>query len=892
MLFVSYARRDRSAVLPLVEALKSRGVDVWIDQSDIPFTADFVVEIERAITTAHAVAFMLSGSSCDSQMCRMELATAEAVGKRIIPVLVGPLEDDRCPDSLRHLNWIPGSGADGAAAAALIEAALSFDHAHLLDHTWLIARAREWEKGGRKGAALLRGQELARAAGWLDSAAGHEPAPTELQSDYIKHSRAAQRTSRLVMGGVATAFAIAMTAGAFFYRDSVRADALRQVAANSEAIEASLDGPDQDGALRAAYDNALVSISATGRIEPAARGALIKSLYRSRELVRWTSEKRVVGMRLEPASGRFVLLHEAGENGFDAGEGYGAIFSATAPEARQALVADRPVSHARLCPSGACVALWSDDSIVVDMTGEGSRLVLPPSRQAITAVDFDSDASLFAVATAAGDVSVLRRDLSPVRRFSTKQPIRDVAVARGGDWVFAIFENDDAVFLDTRTGAMHSIGEVGSGTMSSHVVLPDGPSVLFPGAPGRIMKRDLRSREAEVWATAGVQRLAEISSDPAGKVFAATSDTEGFVYLLDADGERLGAGPVFGGIRPHTAFDVTGDHVLAASEIDSTLRLIAAREAFVPSTIQLPSPAHESAYCTADDSLVWVNEHGEIGRVSLQDTKHAPYWNPGFGEVLGLTCTGKERVLVSFATSGVKLLDPAQQQVIAAWADFEGEALTAVATDDRGGLYAGANGALVQLKPDGSASRLAPLDVGPVSAIAIDRAGDRFAVGSRSPGRIQIGRLSDGSTLAAPFGAHRGQVMGLAFGGNEAPLVSAGAFGGEGRSTLSVWDLAGNRLRGVQAAPTMTTSVAVDPALGVIATSGGDGHVRLWTPDLVEMGYRLQSHSSRPRVVFAKDGRLISTGGEAGARRYDLSDAHLLDLARQRLAMRSDTANR
>ena len=61
------------------------------------------------------------------------------------------------------------------------------------EHTRLLTRAKEWDKEGRDSSFLLRGKDLEAAEESLHRAAGKEPEPTTLQSQYITASRKAER---------------------------------------------------------------------------------------------------------------------------------------------------------------------------------------------------------------------------------------------------------------------------------------------------------------------------------------------------------------------------------------------------------------------------------------------------------------------------------------------------------------------------------------------------------------------------------------------------------------------------------------------------------------------------------------------------------------------------
>ena len=101
--FVSYAREDESFVLRLGHALKARGVTIWIDQWNIPKSADWDRAIDNAVIDCAYFLIVLSPKSVESNEVRAELRTALDEKKAIIPVLYQPA---RVPRQLRLLQMI------------------------------------------------------------------------------------------------------------------------------------------------------------------------------------------------------------------------------------------------------------------------------------------------------------------------------------------------------------------------------------------------------------------------------------------------------------------------------------------------------------------------------------------------------------------------------------------------------------------------------------------------------------------------------------------------------------------------------------------------------------------------------------------------------------------
>lgn len=99
LIFVSYAREDARAVLPIVERLRIEGLTLWIDLEGIEGAAFWRGEIVQAIERSRVVLFFASRASCASDNISKELALANEDRKPILPVF---LDDATLPSDLRY----------------------------------------------------------------------------------------------------------------------------------------------------------------------------------------------------------------------------------------------------------------------------------------------------------------------------------------------------------------------------------------------------------------------------------------------------------------------------------------------------------------------------------------------------------------------------------------------------------------------------------------------------------------------------------------------------------------------------------------------------------------------------------------------------------------------
>ena len=97
--FISYAAKDRTRVLDLVERLHTAGVSVWIDQMGIEGATMWSQEIVAAIRSCKVLILAISENSAGSENVVKEVALASEGRKRILPVYIRQAE---IPESMAY----------------------------------------------------------------------------------------------------------------------------------------------------------------------------------------------------------------------------------------------------------------------------------------------------------------------------------------------------------------------------------------------------------------------------------------------------------------------------------------------------------------------------------------------------------------------------------------------------------------------------------------------------------------------------------------------------------------------------------------------------------------------------------------------------------------------
>jgi TIR domain len=188
--FVSYSRRDQPFVRKLHDALVGVHRDVWVDWEDIPPSAEWLKEIERAIESADTVVFVLSPDSVSSPMCRHEVDHAATCNKRMVALLLREVLASDVPEPVAKINWLPFRSQDDfqTGFSTLIEA-MDTDLNWVRAHSRLLVRAKEWESHNKDKSYVLLGTDLDEAEKWLANSQSLQPTLGALQVAYVAASR-------------------------------------------------------------------------------------------------------------------------------------------------------------------------------------------------------------------------------------------------------------------------------------------------------------------------------------------------------------------------------------------------------------------------------------------------------------------------------------------------------------------------------------------------------------------------------------------------------------------------------------------------------------------------------------------------------------------------------
>lgn len=195
--FVSYSRQDAEFVGKIVDALSANGdIHVFRDTDDILPTEAWKERLANLISQADTIVFCLSPRSAISDVCRWEIAHAERLKKRIMPIVVERVEDGTAPEGLAKLNYIFFDSAEGfgSSLGSLVQS-LRTDIGWIREHTRIGELSRRWAQQKTKD-ELLRGAALRDAEQWVKYKPHNSPNLTDNMIDFLAQSHRVEISAR------------------------------------------------------------------------------------------------------------------------------------------------------------------------------------------------------------------------------------------------------------------------------------------------------------------------------------------------------------------------------------------------------------------------------------------------------------------------------------------------------------------------------------------------------------------------------------------------------------------------------------------------------------------------------------------------------------------------
>jgi WD40 repeat protein len=450
--FISYSRRDSAIARKIVDALKSREMDSWVDWEDIPPTADWLDQIHAGIEETDAFLFLISLDSLISQFCRDEFEYAAKNNKRLIPVIVRDVDPNQVPPVLGRHQWILFRPEDDFEKSfQRLETAIEIDLEWVQAHRRLQIRALEWER--RKGRSLLlRGDDLRKAEEDLAASGQKDHQPTDLQRKFLLESRRSAARTRNLVGLISMIVAVALGIAAFIAVLRGNQATSAATTATFSQGQAQFNAATAEGAKATAVAAQATTAYSLEITQKELRQARVRQLSAQAELLLGQSP-----------SMSLLLSHEAARLSIDANEPVTdetiqALYDGLAASSGIPLPGNTSnIEVMAVSPDGGWLAVAGKDSIIHiwDMNSSnytaGPAFNLTVHQGSISHLAFLPDNRL----VSAGEDSTLRvwditeKDpaANPLLFTDIPTPIDDLAVSPNGRWLAAGSGNQSMVQL-------------------------------------------------------------------------------------------------------------------------------------------------------------------------------------------------------------------------------------------------------------------------------------------------------------------------------------------------------------------------------------------------------------------------------------------------------------
>ena len=192
--FISYPRAELLAVDEIACGLEyDGGFEVFVDREDLHEGEDWRQGLQSLLLLSDAVVFVLTPDINKHQYVLWELELAQNLKKKLVPVLLKPVNDGDVPQVLALLNYVRFDGQQSFMSALVaLRRALRTDVAWVREHTRLLLHAQEWSAANKPEERLLIGDALKNAQSWIEKVPIGDLQATELHREYIFRSETAE----------------------------------------------------------------------------------------------------------------------------------------------------------------------------------------------------------------------------------------------------------------------------------------------------------------------------------------------------------------------------------------------------------------------------------------------------------------------------------------------------------------------------------------------------------------------------------------------------------------------------------------------------------------------------------------------------------------------------
>ena len=205
--FISHARSDAEFVDQLAAGLDAAGFETQVNRSDIADEKDWQNWHGEAIVQADTVVVVLTPDAVAASTCGWDVGYASRAGKRLIPIMIKPLDGISVPTELSRHEYLhfypepsaPDSGFD--AGLSKLVTALRIDIEWLRNATRYGELASRWSAEGEKGRPALVGRHHRARQGLGGKQAARRARAAGGRAALHRRQRGARRQGAASRGG-------------------------------------------------------------------------------------------------------------------------------------------------------------------------------------------------------------------------------------------------------------------------------------------------------------------------------------------------------------------------------------------------------------------------------------------------------------------------------------------------------------------------------------------------------------------------------------------------------------------------------------------------------------------------------------------------------------------
>jgi hypothetical protein len=191
---MSYSRKDYQFAVWLREVLLAEGNEVFRDLDDTIGGEVWWERLKSLIVASDAVVCVLTPNFVASKVCADEINYAITLKRRIIPLILEPVNWDNLPEALRRLHALSfQSELSRIDQVRHLQAALFSDIDWIREHTRIGELAHHWHIEGRQTAHLLRGSALTKVESWFLARPSSVDVLPILHKEYIEASKSQEQ---------------------------------------------------------------------------------------------------------------------------------------------------------------------------------------------------------------------------------------------------------------------------------------------------------------------------------------------------------------------------------------------------------------------------------------------------------------------------------------------------------------------------------------------------------------------------------------------------------------------------------------------------------------------------------------------------------------------------